>query len=116
MMKKNPETYNELKLVNNLLRLSSYYAVSQEFLDEAYDFLMKDKNNKIQAGKTLIRFVEGSNIVKEFSAQLKTLTIDGLVLTASILTIIPHYEPSSYSSGGSGGGSSNNNNNNNNNH
>ena len=55
-MIKKPETYNELKVVKNVLAITKYYNVSKEFLDEAYDFVMKDKKNYIQCMKTKIVF------------------------------------------------------------
>ena len=112
MIKKNPETYAEVMALKNVLEITKYYNVSQEFLDAAYDFLMADKTNRISISKGSISFYNASgNNIKSYTAD-NTSLIDGLVLTALTLTIIPHYTSSS-GSGGGGGFSSNNNNNNN---
>lgn len=116
MIKKNPETYNELRTVHNLMQLNSYYKVSQEFLDEAYDFIMLNPNNTINCGKTDIRFVKtNGETTKTFETNHTSTVIDGLIVSSTSLTIIPHYNLHSYSGGG-GSSSNNNNNNNNNNH
>ena len=123
MINRNPETLNEIRIVRNVLSLSNYYNVSQEFLDKAYDFLKESKDHEIRSDVTGIHFYKGSAVIQSFRATLTSATIDGLILSATALTIIPHYVPHSYSSsssssssgGSSGGGSSNNNNNNNNN-
>lgn len=115
MLKKNPETYNEIKTVSNILKITEHYHVSEEFLDEAYDFIVENDKNSIKCLKTIIHFVgaDGTN-VKTFTVDNVFGGIDGMVITKSSLTIVPHYTPYTYSSG-SGGSSSNNNNNNNNN-
>ena len=117
MIKKNPETYREMKALNNILQISKYYNTSDEVLNEAYDFIMKSPDNSISCSKNRIKFVESSNsnIIKEYITDPVT-AIDGLNITSTLLTIIPHYNPSSYSYGGGSSSNNNNNNNNNNNH
>ena len=71
MLNRNPETYNEIKTVNNILQISNYYTVSQNFLDNAYDFLMQDPKNKINCLKTLIHFQDASGKnVKSYTIKL----------------------------------------------
>lgn len=116
MIKKNPETYNELVLVKNVLKIQEYYNVSQDFIDAAYDFLNENKNASIQCNSDSILFLdENKNTVKSYKTYLVEHSIDGLVVYSSYYNVISHYEPGTSSGGSHGGGSSNNNNNNNNN-
>ena len=109
MLNRNPETLNEIRTVRNILAITRYYDVSQSFLDEAYDFIVANPGNTIKISNNLISFTDVNNsLVKTFNIQnekglaeriLNSLTepkIDGLVLTAKMLKIIPHY--TSYSS------------------
>ena len=115
MIKKNPETLNEIKAVRNVLSIAKYYNVSQEFIDEAYDFIIASSNHSIRCGTSSISFYDGAQMVKTFAVDRPQMSIDGLTVTAILLTVIPHYVPMSSGGGGggwsSGGGSSNNNNN-----
>ena len=95
MIKTNPETLNEIKAVKNVLTIAKYYNVSQEFLDEAYDYIMANKEHKIQGQITQIKFMNGNTTEKIFSVDRPSMSIDGLILTATFLSIIPHYTPSS---------------------
>ena len=108
MLNRNPQTYHEIVSVKNVLELAKYYEVSEEFLDEAYDFISASKENTIVADINYIFFKKNNIITKQFTANLKTSSIDGLTITSTLLTVIPHYTPSSGSY--SGGSSSNNNN------
>ncbi|MBP5678917.1 MAG: hypothetical protein J6X28_03720 [Bacilli bacterium] len=128
MINRNPETLSELRLVRNVLAISKYYTVSQEFIDEAYDFLKAGSSRHIAGYTSTISFYEGSKVVKSFQVDRPISSIDGIYVSATTLRITPHYTPSSYSGFGGGssfgsssgsswsGSSSNNNNNNNNNH
>lgn len=115
MLNKKPETYNELILSRNILAISHYYQVSQEFIDEAYDFIVANPTGSIVCGEDRITFKnEQASIIKVFAAtSLRKNEIDALIVKKDNLNIVPHYTSSS--SSGSGGSSSNNNNNNNNN-
>ncbi len=117
-MIKKPETVNEIKALKHVLNITNYYQVSNTFLEEAYNFITKDTNNKINFGKSTIQFFNGSNVVEKFAVKcIKPNVVDGLVISTLVFTLLPHYNPSYSSGGGSsfGGGSSNNNHNNNNN-
>lgn len=120
MIKKNPETYSEIKAVNNILRISNYYKVSQSFIDDAYDFIMLDPNNKIDCLNTSIYFVDAKgNKVKSYSVD-KSYEVAAMEVSQNKIKITPAYTYHNYGSSGGGyssysGGSSNNNNNNNNN-
>lgn len=115
MLKRNPETYNELILSRNILSISRHYQVSQEFIDEAYDFLITNQNGAIVGGRDKIIFKDDKGAIQKiFSANLlNPQLVDSLTITKSGINIVSHYSSSSGSS--SGGSSSNNNNNNNNN-
>ena len=47
MIKKDPETYNELVYLNRMLSLVETCKLSQEKLDEIDSFINKDVNNKV---------------------------------------------------------------------
>ena len=105
MIKKNPETYNEIKAVSNVLRISNYYNVSQSFIDDAYDFIMLDPNNKIDCLNTSIQFIDAKgNQVKKYSVD-KSTSVDAMVVTQNTISITPTYRPY-HSYGGYGGGGS----------
>lgn len=117
MIKTNPETLNEMRALRNIMTINKYYSVSEEFLNQAYDFIIEKKTNIIRCNTTEITFNQGLKTIKTFKCKPPIQGIDGLIVKQTSITIIPHYEPSHYTGGGSySGGSSNNNNNNNNNH
>ena len=121
MLKKNPETYNEIVHYKKMMDLVKYYQLSEEVLNEISDFILADSKNSVECSETRMYLKQGNNVYKTFNITLLDKTIDGLILSLSSLVIIPHYSYSSSRSGSSssssssGGGSSNNNNNNNNN-
>ena len=55
-MLKNPETYKELIQVNNILKITEYYNVSQDFIEEAYNFILSDSSNLIECSIDKIFF------------------------------------------------------------
>ena len=111
---KEPETYNELVRVKQCMDLATHYSLSEETLNEVYDFLTLNAANYLIANKSVLAFMNGNGVLsKSIPAALKDYSIDGLKLTNTGMTLFPHYTPSS--GGYSGGSSSNNNNNNNNN-
>ena len=114
MLKRNPETYNEVVHLRKMLELAKYYQVSSEVLDEISDFVLESPKNIVICDTNSIVLKSGENIYKTFQANKISNIIDGLKLSAVSLIVIPHYTPSS-GGGYSGGSSSNNNNNNNNN-
>lgn len=118
-MLKNPETYKELIQVNNILKITEYYNVSQDFIEEAYNFILSDSSNLIECSIDKIFFKDKSyDIVKTFDVTMKVAyKIDGLIIYDQYIEIINRYVSSGGSSGYGGmsyGGSSSNNNNNNN--
>ncbi|MBP3502241.1 MAG: hypothetical protein J6K42_02020, partial [Clostridia bacterium] len=102
-----PKTYNEVIRKKRCYDLAKYYFVSDEILVEIYNFLSASKENKICANRNMISFYSEGKMVKSIAVTPKTSSFDGVNLSASTFTIIPHYTSSS---GGSGGSSSNNNN------
>ena len=111
---KEPETYNELVRVKQCMDLASHYSVSEDTIDEIYNFMSLNPANYLTATASVISLISATgNIFKSIPTYLKDSSIDGLKLTNSGFTLYPHYTPSSGSY--SGGSSSNNNNNNNNN-
>ena len=119
MLKKNPETYNEIVHYKKMMDLVKYYQLSEEVLNEISDFILADSKNSVECSETRMYLKQGNNVYKTFNITLLDKTIDGLILSLSSLVIIPHYSYSSSRSGSSssssssGGGSSNNNNYNN---
>ena len=115
-MIKEPETYEELIRKKRCIDLTKYYELSENELDQIYDFLTTNKNGTVRCGNGNIALVVGNNIEEAtvIVARCISTAIDGIVMSNSLFNVIPHYTSSSdYSS--SGGSSSNNNNNNNNN-
>ena len=115
-MIKEPETYEELIRYKRCVDLTSHYELSQEELERVYNYLTKYPKAVIIGNKfSLTLEVENQLEIQPEVINAKCIDskIDGIKITNSIFTLIPHYVPSS--SGGYGGGSSSNNNNNNNN-
>lgn len=98
MIKKKPETYNEIILVRNILEFTKYYEVSQTFIDDAYDFLIADKKNIISCNDDTITFLDGmGTVVKEYYA-IQTIVnrLGSLTLTPTSINVVtrPDYSPS----------------------
>ena len=118
MLKKNPETYNEIVHYKKMMDLVKYYQLSEEVLNEISDFILADSNNSVVCRGSRMDLKSGTTVHKTFNVVSIDGSIDGLTLSLASLVVIPHYVRTSGrgSSGGySGGGSSNNNNNKNNN-
>ena len=115
-MNKEPETYEELIRRKRCINLTKYYELTQDDLNEIYNFLETHKDGYTKCGSNTILFMINGNStpIKVINTKCIDATIDGIVMSDSIFNIIPHYVPTSYS--GYSGGSSSNNNNNNNNH
>ena len=120
-MNKEPETYEELIRQKRCIDLTKYYELSMDDLNKIYTFLEENKDGQVRGGLTELSLVKKN--VKEnetMKVNLINKSIDGLVMDNEKFSLIPHYEPTTWSSSGysgsySGGSSNNNNNNNNNN-
>lgn len=115
-MIKEPETYEELIRKKRCIDLTKYYELSEDELEQIYDFLTENKNGVVKCGDQNIALVVGDNNAEAtvILARCISTAIDGIVMSNNTFNVISHYTSSSdYSS--SGGSSSNNNNNNNNN-
>ena len=111
-MKNEPETYEELIRKKRCIDLTKYYELSEEELEQIYNFLKDNKNGEVRCAQN-ISLVSENNPTNATIIMSKCMTssIDGIIMSNQKFTVIPHYTPSSsYSS--SGGSSSNNNNNN----
>ncbi len=114
-MNKEPETYEELIRKKRCIDLVKYYELSEEDLDEIYNFLETYPDGSVNCGEKISLLKKGETTPFKIVDTKKTAPyIDGILMGNTYFNIINHYEPSSYS-GYSGGSSSNNNNNNNNN-
>ena len=114
-MNKEPETDEELIRKKMCIDLTKYYELSQNDLEQIYDFLEKNPKGTVKCAEN-ISLINGNDTANAITIITKCInsTIDGIIMTNTLFNIIPHYTPTSYS-GYSGGSSSNNNNNNNNN-
>ena len=113
-MNKEPETYEELIRYKRCVDLTSHYELTQEELNKIYNFLSTYPLAIIigNDNSLVLSVRDMPHIPAEIiNARCIDSSIDGLKLTNDMLSLIPHYVPSS---GGSysGGSSSNNNNNN----
>ena len=109
-MNKEPETYEELIRQKRVYELVKYYYLTQEELEQIYDYLVANPDAVIEGNKDYITLAPtvGSIATAAIAASvINAKTIDGMKLTNGFLQIFYHYE----SSGGGGGGSSSNNNN-----
>lgn len=112
-MKKEPETYEELIRQKRCVDLIKSYDLSEDELEQIYDFLTNNPNGQVSGGKDSLSLKIGTDVKAVIVAKCIDSSIDGLVMSNDYFRVIPHYTPSSsYKS--SGGSSSNNNNNNNN--
>ena len=98
MIKKNPETYNEIVLVKNILELTKYYNVSQTFIDDAYDFLITDKKNVISCNDETITFRDdmGTAVKEYYASQTIENRLGTITLTSTSINIVnrPGYSSS----------------------
>ena len=109
-MNKSPETYEELIRQKRCVELTRYYYLSEEELEQIYQFLTNNPQGIVQCGRQNITLIMSNSVKFVLSAQCIDSSIDGINMSNTIFHIIPHYTPSSGSSY-SGGSSSNNNNN-----
>lgn len=117
-MIRDPETYEELIRYKRCVDLTKYYELTESQIEKIYDFLESDKEGKIKStGDYITLYPSTLNFTNEdvIIARCINSSIDGILMTNTMLEIIPHYTPSSGGSSYSGGSSSNNSNNNNNN-
>ncbi|MBP3460980.1 MAG: hypothetical protein J6K21_01025, partial [Bacilli bacterium] len=113
MINRQAKTYNEIIRKKRCYELTKYFYITDEEINEIYDFLSESKENEIRTSNKYINFVKGSNVIKTKEANARINSFDAIVLSSTLFRITPHYTSSS-SSGGFSGSSSNNNNNNNN--
>ena len=112
MISNKPLTYSDIIRKKYCYTLANNFYMTQEILDEIYDFLSSDSSNYVSTTSTIITLYNKDNsIYKTIPANAKNTLFDSIKIDNKNIVIIPHYNPSS--SGSSGGGSSNNNNNNN---
>ena len=119
-MNKEPETYEELIRYKRCVDLTKYYQLSEENLNKIYNYLASNENGTVignKNGLTLKLDYQNGTTPEIMPAICTDSTIDGIKLTNTYLSVIPHYNPVIRGSGGGGyhGGSSSNNNHNNNN-
>lgn len=119
-MNKEPETYEELIRYKRCIDLTKYYQLSEENLNKIYNYLANNENGIVIGNKNglTLKLNYQDGITPEIMPAICTdSTIDGVKLTNTYFSVIPHYNPVVRGSGGGGyhGGSSSNNNNNNNN-
>ena len=116
MIRFEPETYEEILRMGRCVELTKHYELSKKALDRIYEFLAQNPDAQIKGGKANLSLVKGMDTANAevIMARCINKEIDGLLLTAGLLKLYPHYTPSG-GSGYSGGSSSNNNNKNNNN-
>ena len=115
-MNKEPETYEELIRQKRCYDLTKHYKITEQGLEQIYEFLKNNPKGKVAGDKTKICLSNGLKVITVITAMCFDSSIDGIVMTNDSFRIIPHYVPSSsYSSWGSSGGFSSNNNNNKNN-
>ena len=116
MINKNPKTYNEIIRMKKCYELTKYYTnVTENMFNEIYDFLGLSPMNTVIANQNVLSLVdEHSKIVKTYNMAPKNLSFDNIKVSNSGITVVPHYEPHSYSSYSSSSSNNNNNNNNNN--
>ena len=112
-MNKEPETYEELIRYKRCVDLSNYYELSKDDLEKIYNFMAASATAMVVGNLTSLILKDNNVPIQTINTRKISSAIDGLKLTKDVLSIIPHYTPSS--SGGYRGGSSSNNNNNNNN-
>ena len=115
MIDKKPKNYNEIVRLKKCYMLTKYFSnITENIFNEIYDFLGQSPDNTIVANQKILSFVDSTTkVVKTIPLIPINNSFDSIKINNSGVSIVPHYEPSSYSS--SGGSSSNNNNNNNNN-
>ena len=116
MLEKTDLTYRELVNKKKLSEIIKNYNVTQELYDYLYKFMMEHKNYKFDCGNNVIKVFDNFKLVDTLPISKTSISIDGLIVSATVLKIIPHYVASRSSSYGgsswsSGGGSSNNTNN-----
>ena len=129
---KAPETYNELIRQKSVLELKKYYPLSEEIINEIYNFLSENIENTIQGTKKSILLKNSTGIVKTINIIPSNSWFSSIEITNNLIKVVPLNmnvkgmntygsrgssfggSGSSHSSfGGSSGFSSNNNNNNN---
>ena len=112
-MNKVPETYEELIRHKRCVDLTRRYELSMEELETIYNFLEQNPQGVVIGSRTgLTLKVENHPEIAPvvITSRCTDGSIDGLKMSNTLFSLIPHYVPSS-SSGGSFGGSSSNNNN-----
>jgi hypothetical protein len=120
-MIKEPETYEELIRYKRCVDLTSYYSISADLFEYTYNYLETYPKALIVGNTNSLtyRVTDHPEIQPTVvNVNCTDSSIDGIKMSNTMFTIIPHYTPSSgggYYGGSSGGTSSNNNNNNNNN-
>ena len=125
MLRVKPETYNEIVRAKQCYDLTSYYKLSEEQLQEIYDFLGESKSNSILGYASQLSFRTFKGVVKTMTVTRKNFSFSSITVTSTALSVVAlmTYSRSygggsssrSRSSSSSGGWSSNNNNNKNNN-
>ena len=77
MLKKNPETYNEIVHYKKMMDLVKYYQLSEEVLNEISDFILADSKNSVECSETRMYLQHGNNVYKTFIITILDKTIDG---------------------------------------
>ena len=101
------QTFRELKTKKSVYNLANYYKLTQEQLNEIYEFLMADPKNTINATRTEIKLFQPVNVLFKTIATTALIgtygnvMFDGLNLDEYGEHILSHY----ISSGRSGGSS-----------
>ncbi|MCQ2252575.1 MAG: hypothetical protein MJZ61_03895 [Bacteroidales bacterium] len=127
MIEREIKTYNQILRAKFAYQLADMYEMSNDLLNEIYDFLQNPKAKITNQGTDKLLFYNNDLYVKTVTVKLKAKSQpSSIIYNSGNITIIPFFPSSgrggysSYHSSGSSdssysGGSSNNNNNNNNN-
>ncbi|MBR1970288.1 MAG: hypothetical protein IKA17_08010 [Clostridia bacterium] len=119
MLNIKPKTYNDVVRLSRCMELKKYIPdLTDEKIEEMYEYMKKDSNNKISVTPEMISFVNASGET-ESATVLETaptgISFDHIILGAAAYNVMQRPTGDSSGCGSSCSGCSTNNNNNNNN-
>ena len=115
MISDKPKTFRELKVRKSVYNLANYYKISHDDLNLIYEFLIANKDRKLNAGKTFIDLFEiDGKLFKRITvscllSMIGDVSFDGVSIDDAGEHVLTHYVPKSSGRGGGGsytGGSS----------
>ena len=77
-MNKEPETYEELIRIKRCYEFTNYYEVTEEELNNIYNFLTEHKDGKIKCTEEELTMLDNNEVINTMKVVCKATTIEGL--------------------------------------